>query len=70
MKSNIEIIFTNNNERKIMSYSIANITFVKYDDDGNEICDLKGNVKQFTFKDHIDCSYIVDSITDDEVEEI
>ena len=53
-----------------MSYSIANITFVKYDDDGNEICDLKGNVKQFTFKEHIDCSYICDSITDDEVEEI
>ena len=53
-----------------MSYVISNITFVKYDDDGNEICDLKGNVKHFTFKEHIDCSYIVDSITDDEVEEI
>ena len=53
-----------------MSYSIATITFVKYDDEGNEICDSKGNVKYFTFKDDIDCSYICDSITDDEVEEV
>ena len=51
-------------------YCLSEITFIKYDDDGNEICDLKGNVKYFTFKDNIDVSYIVDNIKDDEVEEI
>jgi hypothetical protein len=53
-----------------MSYSIQSIKFVKYDDDGNEVCDKKGNVKYFTFKDDVDCSHICDCISDDEMEEI
>lgn len=53
-----------------MSYVIRAIMFIKYDDDGNEICDLNGDVKQYTFKDNIDLSYITDNIQDDEVEEI
>lgn len=52
-----------------MSYVLQNITFVKYDDEGNQICDLKGNVKYFTFKDDVDCSSICDAVSDDEVEE-
>lgn len=53
-----------------MSYCIETITFRKYDSDGNEICDLKGNPKLFTFKDDVDLSHIADNIQDDEVEEI
>lgn len=50
-------------------YCLTDIKFIKYDDDGNTICDLKGNPKSFTFKNDIDLSFITDTIQDDEMEE-
>lgn len=50
-------------------YCLTDIKFIKYDDDGNTICDLKGNPKSFTFKNDIDLSFISETIQDDEMEE-
>ena len=52
------------------NYTISKIVFTKYDQNGDEICDQNGKPKLYTFKDCIDCSYIVETISDDEVEEV
>ena len=51
-------------------YTINKIVFTKYDQNGDEICDQNGNPKLYTFKDWVDCSHIVETVSDDEVEEI
>ena len=49
-------------------YVLQNITFVKYDDDGNELCDNKGEVIYYTLKDDVSCEWICDPITDEDVQ--
>ena len=49
-------------------YVLQNITFVKYDDDGNELCDNKGEVIYYTLKDDVNCEWICDPITDEDVQ--
>tara|TARA_X000001388_G_scaffold40287_1_gene28364 strand:- start:1632 stop:1802 length:171 start_codon:yes stop_codon:yes gene_type:complete len=51
-------------------YCIMDITFIKYDDEGNEVCNKEGNPILYTFKDHVDLSSICDCISDDEVKEV
>ena len=63
-------IFKKNGTGELMSdYCLTDIKFIKYDDDGNTICDLKGNPKSFTFKNDIDLTFITETIQDDEMEE-
>jgi len=49
-------------------YVLQNITFVKYDEDGNELCDNKGQVIYYTLKDDVNCEWICDLITDEDVQ--
>jgi len=48
-------------------YVLQEITFTKCDEDGNEICDDKGNWIYYTLKDDVSCEWICDSITDEDV---
>ena len=49
-------------------YVLQEITFTKCDEDGNEICDDKGNWIYYTLKDDVSCEWICDCITDEDVQ--
>jgi len=53
-------------------YDIAlwDIQFYKVDEDGNELQNPDGTVKLFQLKRDIDCSFIAEGTTEDELEEI
>tara|TARA_R100000734_G_C3275069_1_gene70055 strand:+ start:583 stop:771 length:189 start_codon:yes stop_codon:yes gene_type:complete len=53
-------------------YDIAlwDIQFYKVDEEGNELQNPDGTVKLFQLKRDIDCSFIAEGTTEDELEEI
>ena len=53
-------------------YDIAlwDIQFYKVDEDGNELQNPDGTVKLFQLKRDVDCSFIAEGTTEDELEEI
>ena len=53
-------------------YDIAiwDIQFYKIDEDGNELQNPDGTVKLFQLKRDVDCSFIAEGTTEDELEEI
>jgi hypothetical protein len=56
---------------KQMTYLIADITFYKVDEDGEEIKDKNGNIKLFTPKGRWkDLEYLTEDRDDDNFEEI
>ncbi len=54
-----------------MTYSIAEITFIKVDENGEEIKDKNGNIKLFTPKGRWkDLEYLCEDRDDEDFEEI
>ena len=53
-------------------YGIAiwDLQFYKLDDDGNELQNPYGTVKLFQLKKDVDCSFIAEGTTEDELEEV
>ena len=53
-------------------YDIAlwDIQFYKVDEEGNELQNPDGTVKLFQLKRDIDCSFIAEGTTEDELEEV
>ena len=53
-------------------YDIAlwDIQFYKVDEDGNELQNPDGTVKLFQLKRDVDCSFIAEGTTEDELEEV
>ena len=49
-------------------YVLQSITFTQYDENGDEVCDSKGEVIYYTLKDNVSCEWICDPITDEDVQ--
>jgi len=49
---------------------VWDIQFYKVDEDGNELQKPDGTVKLFQLKKDVDCSFIAEGTTEDELEEV
>jgi len=59
-----------NEENKEYDICVWDILFYKKDEDGNEMLNEDGSVKLFQLKREHDVSFIAESTTDDDLEEI
>ena len=62
--------YERNEENKEYDISVWDILFYKKDEDGNEMLNEDGSVKLFQLKREHDVSFIAESTTDDDLEEI
>ena len=55
---------------KKYTVSVWDIQFYKVDEDGNELLNDDGSIKMFTQTRDIDLSWIVDSVSEDDIQEV